>query len=235
MPRWALPAASVAALPVPASARCSAASAPGRVALIGAGVGGIGGVLAGGAAVAGAGSLGVIEADTSGDREITADVAQRIMQSTSQNSSAVRSIWSSVVVEDVEGEDETLETTNVTNYNHMHALTVQFYEILQRYEVEIGLDRLEPLLFLPIGVFAFDKAEVEALWPFIRLLLEDQEQRQLIDEHLGLAAVALVSETVEIPPDPGDPPPPPQVVTVKALNKGNCSRGWHKLTLGPAA
>jgi hypothetical protein len=45
----------------------------------------------------------------------------------------------------VEGERDDLQTSTVAHDNHMHALTVQYYEIQHRCSVSIGLDALEPL------------------------------------------------------------------------------------------
>ncbi|MEL6945551.1 MAG: hypothetical protein AAFO82_23090, partial [Bacteroidota bacterium] len=77
--------------------------------------------------------VGVINSSSSGNRDIIGEMSQNITDSTLQNSSNIRSLWSTVVVTDEQKESENIQTRNVTNYNHSHALTVQYYEVLQKY------------------------------------------------------------------------------------------------------
>ena len=104
---------------------------PGAGSLIGAVVGGTAGAAAGGLIFSGSKALGMVEAETDGDRDIIADVHQRISLSTSQTASAVRSLWSTVVVEDAQAESVEATTSNITNYNHMHSLNLEYFEVLQ--------------------------------------------------------------------------------------------------------
>ncbi len=123
-------------------------------AVIGFGIGAS--VAAGGSALAAAnGQLGVIQTDSSGDRSIIGGQQQNITEMTSQKSSSLRSLWSNIFVTDEQAESERLTTRNITNYNHSHALTIQYYEVLQHYRAEISLKAAEPPTFFtisPIGV-----------------------------------------------------------------------------------
>ncbi len=119
------------------------------------------GAAAGGAAASlifsGAGALGFIESESDGQRDIVGETHQNILDLTSQKSSSIRSLRSMVVVEGEQSEQGTITTFNITNYNHSHALTIQYFEILQRYRVQLTADGVEPILFLPFQPVAFDK------------------------------------------------------------------------------
>src|SRR5687768_5629336 len=91
---------------------------------------------------------GTLKSETSGERTVTGEVVQNIADATVQNASNVRSVMSTVVVEDRQAGRQRAQTRNVTNYNHSHALTVQYYEVLHNYRVITGVDGLAPILFL---------------------------------------------------------------------------------------
>ncbi len=145
-------------------------AAPGVGTVVGGLIGaGVSGVLAAGFVTTAAGASGTIEADTDGDRAIVARLNQRIALSTSQNASAVRSLWSTAVVEDAQSETARATTSNVTNYNHMHALNIQYYELLQHYLTRVEIERVEPLLFLPTTALDFsDNRFIREYWHAIR-------------------------------------------------------------------
>lgn len=143
--------------------------------LIGAGAGaviglGFGAAMAGGAALVGAANaqLGTIQNDSSGNREIIAQLQQSITDMTSQKSSSLRSLWSNVIVTDEQAESERLTTRNVTNYNHSHALTIQYYEVLQHYRAEVDFKAAEPLLFLPFRPLEFTVDLIADYWSILK-------------------------------------------------------------------
>ena len=147
---------------------------PGGGTLIGAGLGAGAGAAAGGLVFAGAQAIGMIEAESSGDRDVMAETSQRIAQSTSQQSAMIRSLWSTVVTEDVQDEQFGVRTSNITNYNHMHALNMEYYEILHRYDTLTTLERVVPVLYLPFAALNLDNADlVDEFWDSIRLGLPD--------------------------------------------------------------
>lgn len=90
-----------------------------------------------------------------GKREIAADTAQQITDRTHQASMATRDRWASVVREVSQQEHETLSTRSVTNFNHMHAMTVQYYEVVQLYRVVAELTRVQRCIFLPMAQLEF--------------------------------------------------------------------------------
>ncbi|MCP4408118.1 MAG: hypothetical protein GY807_10235 [Gammaproteobacteria bacterium] len=144
---------------------------------------GIGAAITGSTALAGSanGQLGIIETDSSGKREITGRVQQNITEMTSQKASTVRSLWSNVIVTDEQAENENISTRNVTNYNHSHSLTVQYYEVLQHYRAEISLRAAEPLLLLPYRPLEFTFDLITDYWNILRNGISDLETQERFD------------------------------------------------------
>ena len=54
---------------------------------------------------------------------------------------------STVVVTEEQQESSRGETIAIANYNHAHALTVMYFEVLQHYRVQIELDDHQPLFY----------------------------------------------------------------------------------------
>lgn len=184
---------------------------PGVGTAIGAVAGGIAGAIAGGAVFSGSQTLGMIEADTEGNREIVAEVQQRIALSTSQTASAVRSLWSTVVVEDVQAESVEATTSNITNYNHMHALNIEYYEVLQHYLVRIEVERVQPILFLPFTFFDFTGFRfVRDYWEAVRPYIDDEGLQVQGDSYFVTEEEPESPDPLPVPPvpsPPGDPEP----------------------------
>lgn len=178
------------------------AVAPGVGTAVGAALGaGVSGALAAGVVSSGAQALGTIESDTSGQRTIVADVQQRISLSTSQHASSVRSLWSTSVVEDTQAEQVEATTSNITNYNHMHALNLQYYEVLQHYLARIELEKIEPLLFLPFTCFDFTQFRfVRDYWDTVRLHLGDEGLVAQGDSYFVTERAPEAPDLVPVPP-----------------------------------
>jgi len=178
---------------------------PGGGTVGGAALGAGAGVVAGGMVFAGAQALGMIESESSGGRDIIGKTNQRIAQSTSQQSALIRSLWSTVVTEDAQDEHFAVKTSNVTNYNHMHALNMEYYEILHRYDTETELQDIKPLLYLPFGALPLqNEALVDEFWDSIRNGLSEDLQEK--GDHVFVAPPpeAFVPEDV---PEPLSFPP----------------------------
>lgn len=92
---------------------------------------------------------------SSGARDLSASLSQQINDRTQQHASSARSRRASAVREVSQTEHESISTRVVTNYNHMHALTVQYFETVQAYRVTTELARAERCLFVPIGLLDF--------------------------------------------------------------------------------
>jgi hypothetical protein len=107
---------------------------------------------------------GTLASETTGERTVTGELVQNISDATVQNASNVRSVMSTVIVEDTQGGRQRAQTHNVTNYNHSHALTMQYYEVLDSYRINTGVDSLSPVLFLPFGPISFNIELIKPYW-----------------------------------------------------------------------
>ncbi|MHC2148652.1 hypothetical protein [Pseudomonas sp. 210_17 TE3656] len=85
-----------------------------------------------------------------GNRSVAASMTQNINDRTEQHSTSARNRRATAVREVSQSEHEQVSTRIVANYNHMHALTIQYYEIVQVYRVTTRLHRAERCLFIPI-------------------------------------------------------------------------------------
>ena len=57
-------------------------------------------------------------------------------------------------------EHEAVSTRVLANYNHMHALTVQYYEVVQVYRIEVRVMRADRVVFIPVALLDFGKDEI---------------------------------------------------------------------------
>ncbi len=131
--------------------------------LVGAGAGGLIGGTAGGvgsflqSADFGSSQSNTSETDvetvtttsSSGSRNVEAEMAQNIDDRTHQHSSTSRNKHASIVQEVSQQENEKISTRVVTNYNHMYALTIQYFEVVQIYNVRTTLVKKQPCLYIP--------------------------------------------------------------------------------------
>ena len=85
---------------------------------------------------------------------------QQASDRTHQQAHAARTRRASVVREVSQSEHENVSTRVITNYNHMHALTVQYYEVLQAYRTETSVARCDRVVFVPFKLIDFSNANV---------------------------------------------------------------------------
>ena len=111
---------------------------------------------------------GVIISSSSGSRDILGSVMQNINDSTVQNSSSARSLYSTVVVSDTQQESEQTLTRNVTNYNHMHALNIVSYEVVQKYGIETKMEDYNTVMYLPFSPINFDLKIIKQYWYILK-------------------------------------------------------------------
>lgn len=107
----------------------------------GAALGAISGV-AGGISAA----LGGSYSTSSGSRDIAAETIQKLSENISQAATSARELFSTVVVQTSQAEQEAIETRTVVNYNHSHALTVLYYEVLRHFRLVVQFVRRRPAL-----------------------------------------------------------------------------------------
>lgn len=121
---------------------------------------------------------GSIKVETDSEREIMASVQQNITDTTKQNASRIRSLWGTVIVTDNQMESEFTQTRNITNYNHSHALTVQYYEVLQKYFVHNKIKSTTPLLYLPFKAIDFDFETINAFWNILNTAVREHDKNK---------------------------------------------------------
>ncbi len=94
-----------------------------------------------------------------GNRSVTANLEQHVNDRTEQHATSVRNRRASAVREVSQTEHEDVSTRIVANYNHMHALTVQYFEVVQLYRTRTQLHRSERCLFIPMEYPDFTGAD----------------------------------------------------------------------------
>ncbi len=167
-------------------------------AAVGTAVGSVAGAAAGALVFSGATTLGFVETEANGERSIVGDSGQRIQERAMQNASSIRSFWSNIVTQSVEDEQQRLNTERVTNYNQIHALNGIYFEVLNRYRVNLWLTSIQPLVYLPFRPFQFDLQILQQYWWILREYMKDADLVAAIDSHfLSLAPIDSALEAVE--------------------------------------
>lgn len=90
-----------------------------------------------------------------GQRNVASSMSQNIADRTHQQAHSSRSRRASVVKEVAQSEHEGVSTRVIANYNHMHALTIQYYEVVQVHRVDVTLAKAERIVFLPVKLLDF--------------------------------------------------------------------------------
>lgn len=94
-------------------------------------------------------------ASSSGTRSLNSEMTQNINDRTHQAANSVRNRRATAITETSQKESESLSTRVVTNYNHMHALTIQYFEVIQIYRVSVELAKATRCLFVPMKLVTF--------------------------------------------------------------------------------
>jgi hypothetical protein len=109
-------------------------------------------------AAGGVSSAGSTASQTSG-RAVTGTALNRLRDRTLQAASAIRTQRSTVVQTARQGESVRAQTEVVVNYNHCHALTVEYFEVLRHLQVSQELAFVQECLFVPFLVTPFNAAK----------------------------------------------------------------------------
>jgi hypothetical protein len=129
-----------------------------NVASVGGAIGGFVGALVFGAAggVSSAGST----ASQASARDIAGSVLNVARDRTMQAASSVRSQRATVVQTARQGETVRAQTEVIANYNHCHALTIEYFEVLRHLQVGQEIAHVQECLFIPLKITPFtrDKA-----------------------------------------------------------------------------
>src|SRR5262249_26988317 len=78
----------------------------------------------------------------------------------------------------------------VANYNHMHALTVQYYEVVELYRVVASLIEAERCLFVPMKILEFSDAVVRRYQGALATAALDRSTRELLTTEFGSIRVS---------------------------------------------
>src|SRR5262249_9199223 len=131
--------------------------------------------------------------------DLAANYAQDINDRSQHTASWVRNRRASIVREVSQSEHEDISTRVLTNYNHMHALSIHYYEVVQAFRTTTQLERAEKCLFVPVKLMDFRDPALVDRW---RLQLADaalteRARRQLPVEY---GVVELIPQTPRIVP-----------------------------------
>ena len=92
---------------------------------------------------------------SSGHRDLASEMTQNVNDRTHQSAHSTRSKRASVVKEVSQSEHEQVSTRVLANYNHMHALTIQYYEVVQIYKTRVSVAKVDKVVFIPIKIVDF--------------------------------------------------------------------------------
>ncbi|WP_196491781.1 papain-like cysteine protease family protein, partial [Erythrobacter donghaensis] len=94
-------------------------------------------------------------------RALAASSGQNLLDRTNQAASAVRSQRASVVVGSEQSEGLSITSEIVANYNHCHAMTMEYFEVLQHFRVDQELAHVGECLFIPLEIRPFDMLKAQ--------------------------------------------------------------------------
>jgi hypothetical protein len=103
---------------------------------------------------------GSSEASQTAARNLSGNNMNQLRMKTMQNASAVRSQRTTVVSTIEQSETSSVTTESVGNYNHCHAITIQYFEVLRHLAVHTELVDVQECLFIPLSVSIFDDQKV---------------------------------------------------------------------------
>ncbi len=106
--------------------------------------------------ISGGASSASSNASQSATRDMTASSLQSISDRTQQAASVVRSQRATVVQTVSQGERLQATAESVANYNHCHAITIQYFEVLRHFTVRNRLAGVQECLFVPLQMTRFD-------------------------------------------------------------------------------
>jgi len=103
---------------------------------------------------------GSSEASQTAARNLSGNNMNQLRMKTMQNASSVRSQRTTVVSTIEQSERSMVTTESVGNYNHCHAITIQYFEVLRHLAVHSELVDVQECLFIPLSVSMFDDEKI---------------------------------------------------------------------------
>ncbi|OQY99662.1 MAG: hypothetical protein B6D41_01135 [Chloroflexi bacterium UTCFX4] len=118
---------------------------------------GIGGFL-GGVLFGVSGGFGTSNSKASQDsfRQVSSSDQQKLRDRIVQSATAVRSLRSTVIQTVSQGERFEVSSESVANYNHCHAITIQYFEVLRHFTIRQRFVDARECLFVPLLMSQFD-------------------------------------------------------------------------------
>lgn len=134
----------------------------------------------GGASTSSGSSRSSSNAWQNSSRSSTMSSLQQLRDRTQQSASATRSQRSTVIQTASQGERFSIETETIANYNHCHALTIQYFEVLRHFKLQHRLSDVRECLFIPLEMTTFDgKKALRWREVLSRYLIRDPFSRRL--------------------------------------------------------
>lgn len=131
-----------------------------------------------------------------GRRDISSRMAQQVNDRTHQHAHSARNRRASVVKEVSQSEHDEVSTRVIANYNHMHALTIQYYEVVQIYRTDVSVKSADRVVFIPLRLIDFNNDElVRRFRSTISRVALSREMRQAIEN----------LDVIELTPSPTTP------------------------------
>lgn len=132
---------------------------------------------------------------SSGQRNMAASMMQNVNDRTHQNAHSTRSKRASVVKEVSQSEHEEISARVIANYNHMHALTIQYYEVVQVYKTRVAIAKVDKVVFIPIQLVDFNNDDL--VHRFKHVLIRASPTQGIRDalQNLDVVELAPVQET----------------------------------------
>ncbi len=88
-------------------------------------------------------------------RDYASAAAQRLSASISRAASAVRSSTRTLIRIASQDERQSIVTKSVANYNHCHALTIQYWEVLRQISIQNEISGLQLVCLIPLNLLTF--------------------------------------------------------------------------------
>jgi protein involved in polysaccharide export with SLBB domain len=132
---------------------------------------------------------GMTFTSSSGHRSLEASTTQKVMDRTQQHANSVRNRRASIIREVSQEEHQSVSTRVVTNYNHMHALSIQYYEVVQIYRVEVGISDVEKCIFIPMKLIDFTQPVIDKYRLVLARSAVDRNALELLTTRYGVVEV----------------------------------------------
>lgn len=134
-----------------------------------------------GLGVAGGGGGASSTAYQNSARALSASSSQHLSDRTQQAAAAVRSQRGTVVTSRAQDESVSVTSEVVANYNHCHAITIEYFEVLKHYRVDQELVSVRECLFVPLRMTQFDDLKALRWRDTLEDFLIDRKLRPAFD------------------------------------------------------